>query len=79
MLVRYCETMSAETDESTRLVARTLEAVAEYKHRGMNRRNWLLPATCAASGVLIAIVIDWFAAWQFPVARWADGSMQTES
>ncbi|MDF1814223.1 MAG: hypothetical protein P1V20_18610 [Verrucomicrobiales bacterium] len=64
-------TMKMSSDDSTKPVAKTLDAVAKYKHREQNLAHWLFVAACAASGLFLAVLVDWFAVLQHPAARWA--------
>lgn len=63
--------MKADTDNPSKIVARTLDAVASRKFRALFHRSILAVTLAAITGLLISVVVDWFAVWQNLPGRWA--------
>ena len=62
--------MSAEADNSEQQIADTIRSVADFKRRHNARREWLRTGACFSIGLLVVVVVDWYAAWQSPWSRW---------
>jgi len=63
--------MSAQADKSEQQIAATIRSVAGFKRRRNAQRQWLRTGACFVVGLLIVVVVDWYAAWQSPLPRWS--------